>query len=56
MEADFRSAWEIFHTFHDKAWSFTDCVSRATIVRLGLKQAFAFDRHFQQFMVAPVVP
>lgn len=55
-EADFRNAWEIFRTYHDKAWSFTDCVSRAIIVRLGLRQAFAFDYHFQQFMVVPVVP
>jgi len=54
--ADVGRAWEIFATYQDKGWSFTDCVSRAVIDRLGLATAFAFDEHFRQFGTVSVVP
>jgi len=45
--ADEAGAWEWF----GKNWSklsFTDCVSFALMKRLGIKQAAAFDDHFQR--------
>jgi predicted nucleic acid-binding protein len=54
--ADVRQGWDYFRQYDDKGWSFTDCVSRAVIERLGIRQAFAFDRHFRQFGTLDVVP
>ena len=54
--SDIERAREVLAAFHDKAWSFTDCVSFAVIERLRLKRAFAFDRHFQQFGTVQVLP
>jgi uncharacterized protein len=54
--ADVRQGWDYFHRYEDKGWSFTDCVSRAVIERLGIRQAFAFDRHFRQFGTLNVLP
>lgn len=48
--------WAVFDSFHDKDWSFTDCVSRAVIERLKIAEAFAFDQHFRQFGNVIVVP
>jgi predicted nucleic acid-binding protein len=55
-ESDFSAAWNIFRTYGDKGWSFTDCTSRVVMERLGIKKAFAFDEHFQQFGTVTVVP
>ena len=54
--ADVRAAWQVFSRFHDKKWSFTDCVSRVVMDRLGIQCAFAFDDHFRQFGTVNVVP
>ena len=54
--ADVAQAWQVFATYRDKGWSFTDCVSRAVIERLGIATAFAFDVHFRQFGTVTVVP
>jgi predicted nucleic acid-binding protein len=53
---DVRQGWDYFWQYQDKGWSFTDCVSRAVIERLGIRHAFAFDRHFRQFGTLDVVP
>ncbi len=53
---DVRAAWNIFQSYADKGWSFTDCVSRAVMERLGIETAFAFDLHFRQFGRISVVP
>jgi predicted nucleic acid-binding protein len=53
---DFDQAWRVFSTYQDKAWSFTDCVSRVVMGRLGIAVAFAFDEHFRQFGSVSVVP
>ena len=53
---DLERAWKIFAKFRDKAWSFTDCVSRVVIERLGINTACAFDEHFRQFGNLIVVP
>ncbi len=55
-EADLRSAWQAFSAYRDKQWSFTDCVSRAVIERLGITTAMAFDDHFRKFGTITVVP
>lgn len=55
-EMDFQNAWQVFRQFHDKQWSFTDCTCKVMMERLGIKKAFAFDRHFRQFGSAIVVP
>ena len=53
---DVQKAWEIYQQYQDKHWSFTDCVSRVVIERLGIRTAFAFDEHFRQFGTVTVVP
>jgi len=53
---DTQAAWEVFTTFDDKTWSFTDCVSYAVMKRLEIKEAFALDRHFKQFGFVAVNP
>jgi predicted nucleic acid-binding protein len=55
-QQDVRLGWDFFSQYHDKDWSFTDCVSRALINRLGIRVAFAFDKHFRQFGDLQVVP
>ena len=54
--SDVARAWEVFASHKDKGWSFTDCVSRAVIERLGITTACAFDVHFRQFGSLTVVP
>ena len=49
-------AWETFEQFDDKGWSFTDCTSKVVMEQGGIKVAFAFDHHFQQFGTVQVVP
>lgn len=53
--SDIESAWDVFRTFRDKQWSFTDCVSYVVIRRLGIRRAFAYDEHFNQFGIVEVV-
>lgn len=53
---DIFAAWQVFRTFTDKEWSFTDCTSKIIIEKLGIKQAFSFDQHFHQFGSVIVVP
>lgn len=53
---DVLAAWKAFQGFHDKAWSFTDCVSRCVMERRQIDSAFAFDEHFRQFGTVRVVP
>ena len=42
-------AEEIFRTYTDKRWSFTDCVSFAFMDELGLEEAFCFDQNFAHY-------
>ncbi len=46
---DIERARQIFERFSDKLWSFTDCTSFAVMKRNDMVEAFAFDRHFEQF-------
>ena len=42
-------AFTIFKRYADKDFSFTDCTSFSMMRSLKLKNAFAFDKHFEQF-------
>lgn len=48
-------ALNIFKEFRDIELSFTDCVTYVVMKELGIKDIFAFDRHFSQlgFRVVP---
>lgn len=39
-------AWSIFEKYDTAGFSFTDCVSFATMQALGTNKAFTFDAHF----------
>jgi uncharacterized protein len=47
--SDEARAKEIIFQYDDKDFSFTDALSFAVMERLGISQAFAFDRHFTQY-------
>ncbi len=55
-DEEFLRAWEVFESFADKEWSFTDCTSKVVMERLGVTSAFSFDQHFRQFGTVTVVP
>ena len=55
-QTDIAAAWDVFSTFKDKDWSFTDCVSRVVMKRLDVRTAVAFDHHFRQFGTVAIVP
>ncbi|HEY7034640.1 MAG TPA: PIN domain-containing protein [Thermomicrobiales bacterium] len=48
-EDDEQRALEILESYHDKDFSLTDAASFAIMERLGIVEAFTFDRHFLQF-------
>ncbi|MEA1865077.1 MAG: PIN domain-containing protein [Euryarchaeota archaeon] len=41
-------ALDIFERYDDKDFSFTDCVSFVIMWDMGIKEAFSFDKHFDQ--------
>jgi predicted nucleic acid-binding protein len=53
---EIEAAWDVFRTYHDKEWSFTDCTSKVLMEARGIQTAFAFDQHFRQFGSVTVVP
>jgi len=42
-------AWVVFKKHKDKRYSFTDCTSFALMEEFGVKNAFSFDRNFEQY-------
>jgi predicted nucleic acid-binding protein len=48
-ERDETRAEDILRLYDDKEFSFTDALSFAAMERLGLRVAFALDRHFAQY-------
>ena len=56
LPEDIQAAWEVFHRYSDKAWSFTDCTSKVVMEKLRISTAFAFDQHFRQFGTVAVIP
>ena len=55
-ESDIATALNIFRKFSDHSFSFVDCTSFALMERLGVSQAFAFDRHFEEYPGVRRVP
>ncbi len=55
-EDDVLAAWQVYRTYADKEWSFTDCVSKVVVEKHYITRAFAFDHHFHQFGSVAVVP
>jgi predicted nucleic acid-binding protein len=53
---DILAGWQVFTTFDDKKWSFTDCVSYAVMKRLGIREAYALDDDVRQFGFVHVKP
>lgn len=43
-----RDALKLFEKYNDKTFSFTDCTSFVVMQNMDIKQAFTFDKHFQQ--------
>ncbi len=48
-ESDEEKAVEIILGHTDKLYTFTDAVTFAIMLRLDIKRALAYDRHFSQF-------
>ncbi|MFM9970455.1 MAG: type II toxin-antitoxin system VapC family toxin [Burkholderiales bacterium] len=44
----FAQGLALYRKHSDKAWSLTDCISFAVMKSLGIKNALAHDRHFEQ--------
>ncbi len=44
----FHSAWQYYHKFKDKKFSFTDVTSFYIMKEFGISKAFSFDGHFKQ--------
>ena len=42
-------AWDIFKTYSDHDFSFTDCTSFALMQYLSIDTVFTFDHHFREF-------
>jgi predicted nucleic acid-binding protein len=53
---DFSEAMQVYASFTDKAWSFTDCTSYVMMRRLKISKAFSFDRDFREFGSVQIVP
>ncbi|MGE5578766.1 MAG: type II toxin-antitoxin system VapC family toxin [Bacillota bacterium] len=49
LPEDEERAVDIVYSYEDKTFSYTDATTFAVAERLGIEQAFAFDRHFLQF-------
>ena len=46
---------DLLKKYADQAVSFTDCLSFALMRRDGIRECFAFDRHFQAAGFRPVI-
>jgi predicted nucleic acid-binding protein len=44
----FISALELYNQRLDQAWSHTDCASFQIMHKLGIQEALAYDKHFEQ--------
>ncbi len=47
-EAVWQAAWDMFQSYEDKQWAFTDCTSFVLMHQHNLHRVFTFDHHFEQ--------
>jgi len=47
-EGAWQAAWDMFQSYDDKQWAFTDCTSFVLMRQHNLHRAFTFDYHFEQ--------
>ena len=45
-EAHIHQAWELFQTYHDQQFSFTDCLSFVVMQMFEIDTVFGYDAHF----------
>lgn len=50
---DLEAAWRIVQAFPDQTFSLVDCVTFATMERLGITDVFGFDSHFLIYRYGP---
>lgn len=43
-----KECWDLFKTYQDKEWSYTDCMSLFFIKKYKIDFVFSFDHHFTQ--------
>lgn len=43
-----QQAWALLRSHQDKDWSLVDCASFVLLKRIGIQEALASDRHFEQ--------
>ncbi len=46
--AQFQEAVKLLNESGQKKWSFTDCTSFAIMRQLGIRDAFAFDKNYEE--------
>ncbi len=54
-EALFQSALALYRARPDKAWSLVDCASFVVCERDGITEALAYDHHFSQAGLRPLL-
>jgi predicted nucleic acid-binding protein len=42
------SGLDLFHSYRDKSWSLTDCISFVVMRQRGITEALTGDHHFEQ--------
>ena len=52
---DLVHAMDLMKKYADQAVSFTDCLSFVIMRKIGIRECFAFDRHFQAAGFRPVI-
>ena len=47
-DKQFQDGLELYKQRPDKQWSLTDCVSFVIMQEMGISEALAYDKHFEQ--------
>ncbi|AFY72312.1 putative nucleic acid-binding protein, contains PIN domain [Synechococcus sp. PCC 7502] len=51
----FEQGLRLYQQRKDKAWSYTDCVSFKIMEDMGISEALAYDKHFEQAGYKPLM-
>ena len=54
-DQDYQDMWRIFEQYSDQDWSPFDCACLAVARARKIREAFAFDVHFDQMAAAGLV-